>query len=397
MIASRVAGRLAGLVAALYLGLSPAALGFSQEARSYTLLMALILIALYGVTRLVQDWQHDKIGWACYISGTTLALAVLGDTLPWFIAANLIFVCLLAWVPEPKHFILRVLKADVVILLATLPLYAIMLHYESQSVAASLEWIPPLSLSQIWYSFGSVYLLRIPDWVSFKLLAHHTIPGIIWLIDLLLVLALAAAMIRLRRQPQMLITQGISFLFLPCLFLAMSFIYPVLLPRYLLWSAAPFAVLIGVGADTLLKAIPKTSDKITSLPNLAFFAIVILLVLNVVPYYKDELKPSWDIAAQKLAEDVKPGDVVLFSDTGAVPILSFYLSDVERVTVLSSPYTDLKNAESALKENKRVWVVYGHAGQNTTTHECFFDQLQPLGPPQLTQKIGKRIIIALYG
>lgn len=396
MIASRVAGRRAGLLGALYLGLSPAALGFAQEARSYTLLMALILVALYGVTRLAQDWRQSNVGWICYVVGTALALAVLGDTLPWFLAANFIFICLLAWVPEPRRFILRVLKADIVILLTTLPLYAFMIHYETQGVATSLEWIPRLSLSQIWYSFGSVYLMRVPDWVSFKLLAHHTVPGIIWLVDLLLVLALGGAVFRLRRQPEMLVTQGISFLFLPCLFLAISFVHPVLLPRYLLWSAAPFAVLIGVGADTLLKALPAARGKLINLPNLAFLGVASLLVLNVLPYYQNELKPSWDIAAQKLAKDVKPGDVVLFSDTGAVPILNFYLSDIDRVTVLNSPYTDLKDAEAALKENKRVWVVYGHAGQNTTTHETFFAQLQPLGTPRLTQKAGKRIIIALY-
>lgn len=396
MIATRVAGRRAGLMGALCLGLSPAALGFAQEARSYTLLMALILIALYGVTRLAQDWRQSKAGWVCYIVGTASAMAVLGDTLPWFVASNLIFLCLTAFVPEPKRFILRVLKADALILLVTLPLYAFMLHYEAQGVATSLEWIPRLSLSQIWYSFGSVYLMRVPDWVSFKLLAHHAVPGIIWLIDLLLILALGAAVFRLRRQPEMLITQGISFLFLPSLFLVISVVHPVLLPRYLLWSAAPFSVLIGVGADTLLGALPTTNLKTLSLSKIAIFLVIVLLALNVRPYYRDELKPSWDVAAKKLAEDVKPGDVVLFSDTGAVPILQFYLSDIDRATVLSSPYTDLKDAESAIKDNKRVWVVYGHAGQNTTTNESFFAQLKPLGTPILVQKAGKRITIALY-
>lgn len=396
MIAARIAGKRAGFMGALCLGLSPASLGFAQEARSYTLLMALILIALYGVTRLAQDWRHNKAGWVCYVAGTTSAMAVLGDTLPWFIAANLIFLCLVKFVPDPKRFIVRVLKADILILLMTLPLYAFMLHYEAQGVANSFEWIPRLSLSQIWYSFGSVYLMRVPDWVSFKLLAHHTIPGAIWVIDSLLLLALGASAFRLHHQPEMLITQGISFLFLPCLFLAISVVHPVLLPRYLLWSAAPFSVLVGVGADTLLKALPSKKYKVISLPNFVVFLVIVLLALNVYPYYRDELKPSWDIAAKELAEDVKPGDVVLFSDTGAVPILQFYLSDVDRATVLNSPYTDLKDAESAIRENKRVWVVYGHAGQNTTTHESFFSQLQPLGTPQLIQKAGKRITIALY-
>lgn len=390
VIASRIAGRLAGILAALYLGLSPAALGFAQEARSYTLVMALILLALYGVVRLAQDWRNAKIGWICYVSGTTLALAVLGDSLPWFIAANLIFICILRFVPEPRRFLLRVLVADVIILATTVPLYAVMLHYQSQGVATSLEWIPRLSLTQIWYSFGSVYLMHVPDWVSFRLVTHHAVPGIVWLVDALLLLAFCAAIWRLRRQPDMLITLGLGFLFLPCLFLAISLVHPLLLPRYLLWSAAPFAILVGIGTASLLKAMPSDLHK----P--ALLAVVVLLALNVLPYYKNELKPDWNIAAQELAADVKPGDVVLFSDTGAVPILQFYLADSNNPAVLSSPYTNLAQAEASLKQGKRVWVVYGHAGQNTTTRTSFLAQLQPLGSPRLTQKAGRRITIVLY-
>lgn len=396
MIAARIAGRLAGGFAALYLCLSPAALGFAQEARSYTLVMTLILIALYGVTRLAQGWRSEKVGWACYVSGTVLALAVLGDSLPWFIAANLIFVSLLAFAPEPRRFIRRVLLADVLILASTAPLYVLMLHYQAQGVATSLEWIPQLSLSQIWYSFGSVYLMHVPDWVSFRLFAHHAVPGVVWVVDLLLLLALAAGVWRLRLWPEMLITQGISFLFLPCLFLVISVVHPVLLPRYLLWSAAPFAVLVGVGMQALLKMVPAGTIKPVNMQVVAAFLVVVLLSLNVLPYYRDELKPNWSVAAQELALDVKPGDVVLFSDTGAVPILKFYLSGIRNVTVLNSPYTSLTDAEAALKQGRRVWVVYGHAGQNTSTHKSFFAQLHELGTPQLTQKAGKRITIALY-
>ena len=390
IIASRIAGRLAGVLTALCLGLSPAAIGFAQEARSYTLVMALILLALYGIVRLAEDWRGAKAGWICYGLGTALALAVLGDSLPWFIAANLIFVGILPFIPDPKGFIGRVLLADGIILVAVAPLYALMLHYQSQSVATSLEWIPRLSLTQIWYSFGSIYLMHVPDWVSFRLLAHHAVPGVVWLIDTLLLVAFSAAVWRLRDVPAMLITLGLSFLFLPCLFLAISLVHPLLLPRYLLWSAAPFAILIGIGIDSLLKAAPFSWRK----P--AVLAVMVLLTLNILPYYKDELKPNWNIAAQKLEQDVKPGDVVLFSDTGAVPILQFYLADSTNEAVLSSPYTDLSTAESSLKQGKRVWVVYGHAGQNDTTKTSFLAQLQPLGKPYLIQKAGKRITIVLY-
>lgn len=390
MIATRIAGRLAGVFAALYLGLSPAALGFAQEARSYTLITMLVLIALYGVTRLAEDWRNTKIGWVCYTLGTAAALVVLGDSLPWLIAANLIFVCLLAFVPEPKRFIRRVVIADLAILPIAAPFYMLMLHYQAQGFADSMEWIPRLSLAQIWYSFGSVYLMHVPDWVSFQLLAHHTVPGLVWLIDLLLLTAVAAAVWRLCRWPAMLITQGVSFLFLPCLFLLISITHPILLPRYLLWSAAPFAILVGVGAKTLLESLTFNKQKYVVL------TAMVLLALNTIPYYKDELKPNWNVAAQRLAEEVSPGDVVIFSDTGAVPILKFYLPTVANSAILSSPYANLADAQAALEQGKRVWIVYGHAGQSTTTHTEFLAQFQPLGAPHAVQKAGGRITILLY-
>lgn len=392
IIAARIAGRLAGVLAALYLGLSPIALGFAQEARSYTLVMALILIALYGVVRLAQDWRTARAGWLCYVLGTISALGLLGDSLPWFIAANLIFIGLLPFVPEAKRFILRVLLADVTILAVTAPLYGVMLHYQSQAVTTSLGWIPQLSLSQIWYSFGSIYLMHVPDWVSFKLLTHHQVPGLVWLLDLLLLVSLGAAVWHLRRWPEMLITLVISFLFLPCLFLLISTVQPVLLPRYLLWSAAPFAVLVGIGTSVVL----TTRITPVALQKTSIFVVAVILALNLLPYYKNELKPDWSVAAQKLAEDVKPGDVVLFSDTGAVPILKYYLASSADALVIGSPYTSLTDAEAALKQGKRVWVIYGHAGQNTSTHGSFFVQIQQLGMPSLVQKAGKRITIALY-
>lgn len=391
MIATRVAGRLAGVMAALVLGLSPIVLGFAQEARSYTLVMTLILVALYGVTRLAQNGHREKTGWLCYSFGTAAALNILGDSVPWFLAANLILLALLGFSNQRRAFLRAILLSDALILALTAPVYLFMLHFQAQSVTTSLGWIPPLTPGRIWYNFGAVYLMHVPDWVSFRLLSHHAIPGVVWLIDLLLLISLSVAVWQLRRWPQMLITQGLAFLFLPCLFLLISLVHPVLLPRYLLWSAAPFAILAGVGLARLIRAL--TAPR---LRRMAGLGVAVLLLLNLLPYYRTETKPRWDIAAQQLASEVKPGDVVLFSDTGVVPILQLYLPEAAQPIVLGTPYADAKQAQEALAQGHRVWVVYGHAGQNTSTRHGFFTSLHQLGQPELIQKAGKRITIALY-
>ncbi len=63
LIGSRVAGRMAGVLAALVLGLSPSALAFSQEARSYTMEMCLILVALWGLVGLAANPARAARPW----------------------------------------------------------------------------------------------------------------------------------------------------------------------------------------------------------------------------------------------------------------------------------------------------------------------------------------------
>lgn len=397
MIASRVAGWVAGVLAALILGLSPTVVAFAQEARSYTLVMMLILVGLYGVTRLAQDLpaagrelRAAKAGWLCFILGTAAALDVLGDGLPWLLAANLIFVMLALFTQARRGFVRNVLLADAIILLLTAPFYALLLHYQTQTVSHSLGWIPPLDAARVWYNFGSVYFMHVADWVSYRFLNHHAVPGLVWIIDALLLLALCAAGWGLRRRPPVLVVLGVAFLFLPCIFLLISLHQPVLLPRYLLWSAAPFAILVGVGAAVLLEGRPIFATR------LAVAGAAAVLLVNLVPYYHVETKPRWDVAARMLASEVNPGDVVYLSDTGALPILELYMPPGAQAVVLRDADGDLTHAEQAVSQGKRVWVVYGHAGQNTSTAKQFFAPAHALGTPSLVQAAGSRITIVLY-
>jgi hypothetical protein len=188
----------------------------------------------------------------------------------------------------------------------------------------------------------------------------------------------------------MLIVLGVAFLFLPCLFLLISLHQPILLPRYLLWSTAPFASLVGVGAAVLLKDRPARA---------ACFAVAgaaALLLVNLAPYYHAETKPRWDVAARMLAAEVNKGDVVYLSDSWAVPVLQLYMPHSAQSFVLGDATGNLADAEKAISQGKRVWVVYGHAGQTTATARAFFARVHVLGMPSLVQAAGSQITIALY-
>ncbi len=401
LIAARVAGRTAGTIAALIIGLSPTALAFSQEARSYTLEMCLILVALYGVTRLALDvpaasrpfYRADaRTGWAAFILGSAAALDVLGDGLPWLLTANIIGVALLVLSPARRQLVLNFLAADLIVASCCAPFYYLMTLHQGQGYVQSVMWIPPLNFSRLWYDLGSVYFMRIADSVTFHFMDVPTPAALVWLIDAGLALAVLVAAWVLRRRPAMLAVLGISFIFLPLMFGVISIWRPILLPRYILWSAAPFAILAGVGASALLELFPRRLQV-----GLAG-AAAILLLTNMAPYYHAETKPRWDIAAKLLAQDVEPGDVVYLYDTGALPILRVYLPPGTQTVVLNDSAGDLNHAKQAMAQGKRVWAVYGHAGQSGEPRALakFFDRNHILGRPQQMQIAGQRIVIALY-
>ena len=402
LIGAAIAGRRAGCIAALILGLSPTALAFSQEARSYTMEMCLILIALYGVTRLALDlpaaglrWRDPAAArgaWVLFILGSAAALDVLGDGLPWLITANIVAGILVWRAPARRRLITNFLVADLIVAGCSAPFYAIMLLKQQSGFVDSVMWIPSLTAGRLWYDVGSVYMMRVADSVTFRILDGPNPAALSWIIDAALVIAFLLAVWRLRRRPAVLATLGISFAFLPLLFIAISLWRPILLPRYILWSAAPFAVLVGIGASGLIGWLPRRGQFA------AAAAAVLLLFANMLPYYGQETKPRWDIAAQMLARDVAPGDVVLLDDLGALPVLKVYLPAGTQTVVLADSDGDVAHAKQAIGEGKRVWAVFGHAGQSAqkAAWTQFYDKLSPLGTPEQIQLAGNRIFITLF-
>jgi uncharacterized membrane protein len=403
LIGTRIAGRTAGLAAALILGLSPAALAFSQEARSYTMEMSLILVALYGIAILATDipaasasWRVKspaRPGWALFIFGSAAALDVLGDGLPWVITANIIAVFLFRQSPNRKKLCRNFLAADAIITALSAPFYIIMSLTQDKGFVDSVMWIPPLSTSRLWYDIASIYLMRVADAVTFRLMDVSTPHTLMWLIDCGLIAALAIGAWTLRRRPAILAAIGLSFAILPICLVLISIWRPILLPRYMLWSAAPFAILAGIGAGYILNTLnPRRRVA-------AFTAIAAVLLVNLIPYYGAETKPRWDIAAKMLAHEMAPGDVLVLSDTGALPILKMYLPPGTDTYVLQDSDGDVAHARQAQLAGKRVWAVIGRAGQGPNTSPeiaAAYAKLAPLGTPTEFEMAGGRIYINMF-
>jgi hypothetical protein len=75
-----------------------------------------------------------------------------------------------------------------------------------------------------------------------------------------------------------------------------------------------------------------------------------------------------------------------------------YLPPGTATVVLKDSDGDLKHAEAAQLQGKRVWAVFGHAGQSASKREWpqFYQHIAPLGTPVQIQMAGNRIYITEF-
>ncbi|WP_164931748.1 glycosyltransferase family 39 protein [Dyella sp. M7H15-1] len=397
-MARRIGGRGAGMVAGLLMALSPLQVQYGQEARSYTLVTLLITIALWGLLRLAQnparaalDIRHadsERWGWATYVFATIAALDVLGDAAPWLIASNLSLWLIWRglWLESSPDlsvaFRRNWLLSIAVIIACCVPFYAAILVTSGGHMMQNFDWIPEMSLQHLWVVAGSVYLMRMTAVVKFDLL-HTAVP----MLGAVVALAGCAGLFRMRRrlEGQVLL---LGVMVLPLLILAISLFKSMLLPRYILWSAAPFFVLVGLGAALLpRRALP-----------VAMTALFLMGVVNLGPVYRVETKPRWDMAAATLAANVRPGDTVFTADPNAPTMLTVlqpkHGTPIEANALVTS---QLDQAVARWKQGGRIWAVNGRSalGEREELAE-FKNRMAALGAPAVEIPQGKEITILMF-
>ena len=388
-------GREAGLRGGALLGgllaaFAPLQIGFAQEARSYTLVLALVLASLWGLVRLAGDrdraalpWRHVAAptgAWTAYGLGLVAALMVHGDALAWLLASNLAMaVAILPGLERRARFLRHWLAVQGLVLLATMPVYAAIVRAEHGRMIASFRWIPPLTWHFVWADIASLYGLRAATAVTMRLL-----PAPLPALALVAFGFGALGILRLRRAPGPRRVLVIAALGPPLVLAAISLIHPILLPRYLVLSPAPFFVLAGAGIETM----PRRAIA----PVLA--AAAVLLAVNVTPYYRLETKPRWDLAASFLARRLQPQDRVLVADGAAPVMLNTYLDRAGLRHVVLKATRQPDRAAAALAHGGRIYAVYGPAGQGRLPDRAaFFARAEAFGVAGARHAIGDEITI----
>ncbi|MCB8883495.1 glycosyltransferase family 39 protein [Acidisoma cellulosilytica] len=404
LVGARAGGWKAGLVAGLLLALSPLQVQYGQEARSYTFVMLMMAVGLWGLVEIARAPRATTLPfgspgarlapWVIYTLGTLGALQVLSTAFFWLISANCAaFAIALDPSIDKRRFWQRWLLSQAIILGLTLPWFLAMTIVTRGQMGSGTDWVPAMTLHSFTSTLGSLYFMRISRLISFHLFPV-VVPGFGALLLLFGVLGVA----HLRRRgasrllgsvaPTMLRTLLIVAIVPPLLILLISIGKPLWMPRYLLWSAVPFFVFVGLGVAIL----PGQRLQLA-----AVSVIALLAAINLAPYYQSETKPRWDLAAHDLVNILQPGDMVLVPDRGPIAIMDFFLARDGQAIPDSLWTRDIFKAAAYVHDGGRVWVVEGKVGQADHTPAKSFNAITaPLGSPIAVLPEGDLITFKLY-
>ena len=385
----------AGLLGGLLMALSPAQVQYGQEARSYALVTCMIAIGLLGQIALARNPSGASLpfrapgasrrAWMVYLLGTVAAINVLSVALFWWFAANVAAVAL-AFHPQAhrRAFLRNWFIVQGLVALLTVPWFIAMYISVRGHMGSGLDWVPPLTGRDIWSAISSVYLLRISSLITFHLFPQP-LP---WLGLPVAILSLLGVGYLRRQWRGPLVVLGAAFLVMPLLLLIISLHRPVWMPRYLLWSAAPFFVLAGLG-------LARLSSR---MQTVGLVAIGLLAAANLAPYYHDDTKPRWDLAAAELHTELNGEDLLLVDDPTAMSLINLYLDRLGAATIPPSQWTmDVSAAATHLAGGGKVWAVQGRVGQaDKESMEAFLNRIAVLGAPALQMKKGRDVAMLRF-
>jgi mannosyltransferase len=385
------ADRIGGLISGLMLAAAPVLVQFGQDARPYALELACVMLSLWGLVALACDaeaaggsWRHGLRAWLTMLLGMVGALAVIGDAVPFLLVANLS-----AWPiarglagAARRRFVLRWVGGQAAVLLAVAPLYVAMSRSIDDQFMAAFNWIPPLSVMRAWRVGANVYLLRAANIASL-----HLLPVGLPALGLTVPLLAGAGFVALRRHPAARIVMVLAVIALPALLVLSSPARPLWLPRYLLWSGAALLILAGVGAASLVRRCRIAASAVAA----------VLLLVNLLPSYRAETVPRWDLAAAALAPALAAGADVFLDYPGVSMMLRAYLPGEDAALPDDKVIFHISEAAARLGAGAPIIAIHGPVGQERTARSSAFRaRVAQLGTPVGETRIGRDIVLIRF-
>lgn len=334
-----------GLVAAMLLAVSPYQVQFAQEARMYTLMLVLVLGSYWSLIRLLRG-QGGALPYVL-CSAALLYTHVFG----WFVLlAQVVTVGALRW---RGHSGLSA-RRGLVLLSAVLVLFLPWVPILVRQAAAVQEgfWVRPSSLATL-------------------STAYMRYAGSAWLLGVLALLG-ALGLLALWREGGTSKREGRQHALLLVLWLTVPVLVPLLLSKVL----QPFFV-SRYGMAAALAGMVLAARGLVSLPGKAvpLGALGIVLLLSGAQLRQDfqtAQKEQWREAAAFIAQEARPGDVVLVHwGVTYTDVFAYYY---DRPDVPARPFpANLSNITEDAREElaattvpyERVWLVLSHSRDRT--------------------------------
>jgi uncharacterized membrane protein len=352
-LGSRFLSRKAGLFAAALLAVHSYHIRYSQELRAYTLVTLLVVLSTYAFLRALEA-PDRKVFWVLYALFS--ALAIYAQVLSVFVLCSQWLVLTPGRIKRVG--ILRLLFSGAAIGILAAPMVAVMLLQNK----GQLDWVPRPNLIRIYDVFqymagaeplGSHYLARI----VLLLLYVAT-----WIFAF-------ASIFRFRRDQS---TENVTKVALQVLILGLifpiaamiglSFVKPIMVPRYLL-MCVPAAVLI---ASQGLIALDHSFPRLRAISLAIFLGMIATSLFSVRDYYGSfaTYGHAWGKVTSFILSQQEPGDAAIFYAISGHRVFDYYVKrereagsqDVSLAVIFPLEF-DRAFIESRIAPYHRVWLV----------------------------------------
>jgi 4-amino-4-deoxy-L-arabinose transferase-like glycosyltransferase len=329
VLGRKIGGQRVALITASLLAISPMAVWYGQEARGYSLLLTLALVAVLACLRLESGDSRGRV-WLIYILACTAALYTHYFAAFVIAALNLAFA--VNWLlnqlsnhPTNQHP-LSWLLAQLAVVILFLP----WLPNALAQAASNATYFP----GRVTWDTVATETLRAFAGGDFPHLGQPTSPPpTLWLWIVLVALGalspaiqwwLSAVPTRSRAQIYRHASTLAWLLVVPLALMAMlAWDKPKFAPRYLLPSLPAFIALAALGVDTLLNFRNRLLKVITLLP-LAFIPFTSLVVTAQIYFDPPVARPDTRSAAAYIAANEQPGDAILLVGGHQSPVFEYY-------------------------------------------------------------------------
>ncbi len=355
--------RLAGLLAALLVAVSPLHVWYGQEVRMYTLLTFLCLLSSYFLLLVVKAEKTGPVAilWTVYTLANVAALYT--HYFAFFVLVFQALYVLAVWVAgrgRPLHLVLGGLASGVATLLLYLPWLPQLITRYGTDVS---YWPGQLKIHEVLVDIVLSFVggESISEAAGILLAAGY---GLVLILCLLALLAQAmrGGQPEVDGRPYPLLFLLLYLLLPPALILALSYNTPKFNARYVMVSHPAFSLLLAGGLAALWQ---RRAGSLGNVLRGALSAVALVFLLGVSAYadydaYTDPAFARADFrgAARYLQERIGPDETVILISGHMFPVFDYYAPGIERHLLPDSPTLDTtRTLDYSIAADLNQWLA----------------------------------------